>query len=384
MSVPKELKVSFHKDPAEFDVIIIGGGIIGLALAAKLSTTKRLLLIEQHSDFGSETSSRNSEVIHAGLYYRSNSLKENLSILGRHKLYEYAQQRHINHQKIGKLIVSQQADCSKLAELAGKAQSLDIPVKRLNNFDIQKLEPQLEGQSALLSTQTGVIDSHALMQALAYDAEQAGGLLVRHSRFKFAEQSSQGFDVLIDTHDGVFETRCDCLINAAGLYATQVAKQIQYSHPNREIRNTLFCAGHYFSYQGKAPFKRLIYPLPDPNLVGLGIHATLDLSGQVRFGPDAQYVSASSPDNLTYQFDAQHKAQFIRAISAYFPDIKAEQLQPDYMGIRPKLSAQYEPSQDFSVQIQSKSNACLVELFGIESPGLTACLALADYVQERL
>lgn len=369
---------------AEFDVIVIGGGVVGLALAAKLAKTKRTLLIEQHQELGSETSSRNSEVIHAGLYYPSGSLKERLCIKGRQLLYAYAEEKQIAHKKIGKLIVSQKTDCPKLEALQKKAKHLNIPIKPLSTKELQELEPKVKASSALFSTETGIIDSHGLMQALTYDCEQAGGLLVKRSCFESAIQTEQGFKVSIKTDDGEFVTTTESLINAAGLYATQVANSIHFKHANRQIPKTLFCAGRYFSYQGRSPFKHLIYPLPDENLAGLGIHATLDLAGQARFGPDAQYVGAHSPKELDYQFGDELKNKFFSSIKEYFPSIEAKRLASDYCGVRPKLSSQNQEPQDFCVQIYKTHTAKLVELFGIESPGLTACMALADYVDERI
>lgn len=364
----------------EFDCIIIGGGVIGLALAAKLAPSQSVLLLEQHGLFASETSSRNSEVIHAGLYYPSGSLKESLCIKGREQLYAYAQKHHIALQKVGKLIVSQQPDCPKLAELQHKAQHLDISLERLSRKQTRAFEPNVQAQDALFSPNTGIIDSHALMQALIYDSEQAGGLLVKNSQFQQAQLKPDGFDVQIATADGTFYTQCRTLINAAGLYASEVAKRIEFSP--RDMPQTLYCRGRYFSYQGKAPFTHLIYPLPEENLKGLGIHATLDLAGQVRFGPDAEYIS----DHQTHQYqtDGHLKSQFAQAIKHYFPALDVERLQADYTGIRPKLSAQGQAGEDFKLHIQQESNAQLIELFGIESPGLTAALALADAVQKRM
>lgn len=369
---------------AEFDVIIIGGGVVGLALAAKLSVTRAVLLLEQHSEFGTQTSSRNSEVIHAGLYYQPNSLKERLCIAGRHLLYDYARTKNIAYKKTGKLIVSQEKQCSKLDALESKAKLLDIPITRLTQHALKQLEPHLSADSALLSTQTGIIDSHSLMQSLAYDSEQAGGLLVKHSRFAQASQTDSGFDVRVDTDDGLFETSCETLINAGGLYATQVAQKIECTYSERCIPDTFFCRGCYFSYQARSPFTHLVYPLPDENLAGLGVHATLDLAGQTRFGPDAHYLNVSFPSTQDYQVDAGNKQTFFQAIKTYFPNIQIDKLAPDYSGIRPKLAAQNEPAKDFEINIYSGKQAQLVELFGIESPGLTASLALANYVFERM
>lgn len=369
---------------AEFDVIIIGGGVVGLALAAKLSATGSVLLLEQHSEFGTQTSSRNSEVIHAGLYYQPNSLKERLCIAGRHLLYDYAHKKNIVYQKTGKLIVSQKDQCSKLDALESKAKQLDIPITRLTQQALKQLEPHLSADSGLLSTQTGIIDSHTLMQSLAYDSEQAGGLLVKRSRFEQALQTDSGFNVRIDTDNGAFNSSCETLINVGGLHATQVAQKIACSYSSRYIADTFFCRGSYFSYQGRSPFKHLVYPLPDENLAGLGIHATLDLAGQTRFGPDAHYIDVGFPCPQDYQVDKGNKQAFFDAIKAYFPTIQMDKLQPDYAGIRPKLVRENEPAKDFEINVYSGKQDRLVELFGIESPGLTASLALADYVFNRM
>ena len=358
---------------ADFQYCILGGGAVGLAIAYQLSQHSSVLLLEQHDLFGSETSSRNSEVIHAGLYYPAGSLKEQLCLRGKELLYDFCQRFDIPHQKIGKLIVAQQANDPKLAELEAKAHSLNIPIRRLNKAELEKTEPEVRATEALLSPSTGIIDSHSYMQALAQQAERQGALLMLNSRFIRSEQQSEYQSVNIETSDGEYQLTVNKLINCGGLYAQQIAQQSQL---DPELIPPLYpCRGHYFSYQGKNPFQHLIYPLPEANLTGLGIHATIDLGGQLRFGPDTQYLASGE---LHYQVDEQLREKFAAAIQRYYPQLSADQLQPDYAGIRPKLHQQHETTADFIIQPDPQGHA--LHLFGIESPGLTASLAIAEYV----
>lgn len=370
-----------HKTGAalNFDRLIIGGGVIGLAIAYKLSAHSSVLLLEQNTQFGQGTSSRNSEVIHAGLYYAPNSLKERLCVRGNRLLYEFCQTHQIAHRAIGKLIVAPQTEHPKLMALAQTAKRLDIPLERLNRQQLNLLEPKVAGQEALFSSSTGIIDSHAYMQTLAHQAERQGALLMCRSRVMAATEVHNGWQVHIDTEDGPIDVEAITLINAAGLEAQALAAQLGMAEPN--IPALYPCRGHYFSYAGKRPFQHLIYPLPQDNLVGLGIHATLDLGGQVRFGPDSQYLNNDQP--FDYAVDESLRESFAKAIRSYFPDLDDSLLSPAYAGIRPKLHAADQPSQDFAF-IESGTKARAIHCFEIESPGLTASLAIGEHIERLL
>lgn len=369
----------------DFDFTIIGGGVIGLACARALVKHGSVLLVEQHSLFGSETSSRNSEVIHAGLYYPSGSLKETLCIRGRKRLYEYCAAQDIPHQRIGKLIVAQSIDDPQLAQLEQKALALNIPITRLNQSELKEIEPEVNVAEALLSPDTGIIDSHIYMLRLSQDAEHLGALLMKNTGFKSAACSDEHWQVSLTTTDGDYSIRTGALINAAGLHSHNVARAC--GTPLHDLPTLHYCRGHYFNYAGKRPFNHLIYPLPEANLAGLGIHATLDLGNQIKFGPDTQYldrsITADSP-NL-YNVAPELKDTFIHAIRSYFPNLQPNALHADYSGVRPKLSQAGETAADFSLRrSEHPGEPPLLHLLGIESPGLTASLAIADEIHQCL
>lgn len=363
----------------DFDVCIVGGGVVGLALARQLSKQHSVLLTEQHALFGSVTSSRNSEVIHAGFYYPSGSLKETLCLRGKHLLYDFCQHYGVAHRRAGKLLVAPTRHHPKLEQLFNKAQSLGIEVSLADQQQIARLEPQVQAAEGMLSPTTGIIDSHGYMQTLATLAQQNGALLMLRTRFDSADESNSQWRISLSTSDGPCKISSRVLINCAGLEAQRVARHCGLEQP--QIPPLYFCRGHYFSYAGQAPFQRLIYPLPEENLAGLGIHATVDLAGQVRFGPDTEYLNDNQHQD--YQVSVQLRAVFADAIRRYFPSVDENRLQADYAGIRPKLHLAHETSADFVIR-QQGTNARAVHLFGIESPGLTASLAIAEYVTELL
>ncbi|WP_297533133.1 NAD(P)/FAD-dependent oxidoreductase [Thalassolituus sp.] len=366
--------------PADFDVTIIGGGVIGLACAHALSADRSVLLVEQHDLFGSETSSRNSEVIHAGLYYPPGSLKESLCIEGRKRLYAFCEQYDVPHRKTGKLIVAPSADHPALDRLEQKARGLNIPTERLSREEISEREPNVRAEAALFSPETGILDSHTYMLRLQQEAERQGALLMKRTRYLRGKAENGLWHISLQTSDGEFRVTSERMINAAGLHSHDVAKR---SGADTSLFPRLhYCRGHYFSYNGKSPFNHLIYPLPEKDLAGLGIHATLDLGGQVRFGPDTQFINGHS---RVYEVSPTLKTKFCRAISSYFPNVDVSQLHPDYAGIRPKLSGPGEPAQDFVIFRDNRPEAApLLHLLGIESPGLTSSLALADKITARL
>lgn len=362
------------------DTLIIGAGVIGLAIAAKLSKkSKSLLLIDKNRYIGEETSSRNSEVIHAGIYYPQQSLKAQFCVSGKHKLYQYCRKNHIKYAQIGKFLVAQndheETFLEKTVALA-KDNGVDDLVWR-NKAQLANAEPALFARSALLSPSTGIIDVHEYMQSLHAEAESYGGLFVGQTSFIGAIKTAQGFEVQLNSQGELTTVHCQKLINCAGLHACAVAERIA-EMPKNLIPTLHYCRGHYFSYQGKSPFQRLIYPIPEAN--GLGIHASLNVAGQLKFGPDTQYITI-----LNYDVDESLKGKFVDAVRKYFPTLDPARLQPDYAGIRPKLQGNKDGFKDFMIQgCREHKIADLINLFGIDSPGLTSSLAIADYVEKQL
>jgi L-2-hydroxyglutarate oxidase LhgO len=376
-----------------FDHCIIGAGVVGLAIAFKLSQrlpATKILLIESHHQFGTETSSRNSEVIHAGIYYPENSLKAELCLSGSKQLYQFCQDYAVPYQRIGKLIIaSDDSDIDKLESIHRNAHQNNVSLNLLNQKDCHNLEPSIRARAALISPNTGIIDSHQYMKTLLTLAEQQGVLYSPNTQFLKAEESTQGFNVQVNTADGPFSFTCQQLINSAGLYAPEVAKNISainmataktFDSLRSLIPEYHLCRGQYYSYQDKAPFSHLIYPIPNENTAGLGIHATLDLSGQVKFGPDIEFIKT-----LDYSSNESRKKHFIQAIKRYFPSLDSGKLIPSYCGIRPKLTGPNESAADFIIQTFKEHNVLgLIHLFGIESPGLTSSLAIADRVIDTI
>ncbi|SFC88698.1 NAD(P)/FAD-dependent oxidoreductase [Pseudoalteromonas denitrificans] len=364
------------------DVIIVGSGVVGLAIAAQMSKTqKQVFIIDKNNSFGEETSSRNSEVIHAGIYYPEHSLKAKFCNEGKKSLYQYCQKRHIPFNNIGKLIVAQNChESHQLEKIKHHALQNEVnDLTLITQAQLQKIEPQLKASSALLSPSTGIIDSHAFMQSLLAETEHNGGQFIGKTKFIEAEPIGKGFIVTLNCQGDFFQIKCRYLINSAGLHSTEVANNI-LGLKNDHIPKLHWCRGHYFSYSGHSPFSHLIYPIPEKNTVGLGIHATLDIAGQLKFGPDTQYIN-----ELDYQFPLALKSNFYQAILRYFPNIQRQKLHPAYSGIRPKLQGPDDTFKDFEIQTDKKHNVKgLINLFGIESPGLTASLAIGQYVADSL
>ena len=360
--------------------VVIGAGVIGLAVARDLALTGReVVVIEAAGLIGSETSSRNSEVIHAGIYYAKDSLKARLCVAGRHQLYAYCAERGIAHRRAGKLIVataSGEIEALRALQRKGAANGVD-DLRWLEGAEARALEPALACVAAVLSPSTGIIDSHALMLSLQGEAEAHGAMLAFHSRVLGGAVEASGQRLRVGGRDGEVELHCVEVVNAAGLEAQAVAAGIA-GMPRDLIPARHLSKGTYFTASGASPFKRLIYPLPGP--AGLGIHLTLDLAGHMRFGPDQTWV-----DTLDYDVDAGRAEHFYTAVRRYYPALPDRALQPGYVGIRPKLQAPGEPAADFIIQGPAVHGvAGLVNLFGIESPGLTAALAIAREVRARL
>lgn len=365
-----------------FDSCIVGAGVVGLAIARRLALSgQSVVVIEKAPWYGSEISSRNSEVIHAGIYYPTGSLKAQLCVEGKEKLYQYCISHNIGHKKLGKLIVANSdAQAQDLAALKRKAEDNGVmDLQWVSTEQLRQWEPNVAGSAALLSPSTGIIDSHALMTSLVAEIESKQGILCLKTEFKRAtcqgSDQSGGFIVNVESVGEAYRFACTNLINCAGLGAQSVAANIQSSDAF-DIPPLHHCKGCYFSLSGKSPFNRLIYPMPEANTTGLGVHATLDLSGQAKFGPDTEYL-----DGEDYQVPESRRSQFADAIKRYFPALDESRLTPAYAGIRPKIQGPGEPARDFIIQ---QSGAGLIQLFGIESPGLTSSLAIADHVAKML
>jgi L-2-hydroxyglutarate oxidase LhgO len=356
----------------QVDVAVIGAGIVGLAIARALAQRRReVVVIERAGGFGTGISSRNSEVIHAGLYYAAGSLKARLCVHGKALLYDYCQARGVAHRRCGKLVVAtRESDLPRLAHLAAQGAANGVADLRLLDRDeALALEPALHCAGALLSPSSGIVDSHGLMMALLGDAEHAGATLALASPVTGGARQGDGWRLQV----GDFELGARCVVNAAGLFAAQVAASLGVPAP--PLR---FARGHYFSLASRAPFTHLVYPLPVDG--GLGVHLTLDLGGQARFGPDVQWLAGTDPAALSYAVDPALAPAFEAEVRGYWPGLPPGVLAPAYAGIRPKLTGPGEEAADFRIDVQPG----LVSLFGIESPGLTASLALAEHVADSV
>lgn len=352
------------------DVVVIGAGAVGLACARSMAQQGReVLVLERQGLIGSETSARNSEVIHAGIYYPRGSLKAQLCVAGKAALYRYCAEHGVPHKRCGKVIVA--TSQKQLAVLRGyQEQARHNGVGELRWLDaaeVSVLEPEVSAIAGVLSESTGIIDSHSYMLALQADLEGSGGVVALGTEVNQLSRSDSG--VLVHTPDLTLQPRC--VVNSAGLWAPDLAADVDASAPT-----AFYARGHYFTYAGRAPFFRLVYPIAEAG--GLGVHVTVDMAGQVRFGPDVVWI-----DGVDYGFDESCKAGFVAAIGRYFPALDEDRLQPGYTGIRPKISGPGKPAADFSIVGPVQHGvAGLINLLGIESPGLTASLAIADLVAD--
>ena len=359
------------------DCVVAGAGVVGLAVARALALAGRDVVILDAADgIGTETSSRNSEVIHAGIYYPANSLMARFCVAGRRALYAYCAEKGVPHANCGKLIVAtNDQEDAMLAGIKRRAEANGVEGMRvLSAAEAIAMEPNLHCTSALLSPATGIIDSHAFMLALQGDAENAGAVAAFLSPVIAGRVIAGGVELDVGGADPM-TLRCKLLVNSAGLHAPQMAAAIA-GMPRDRIPPACYAKGNYFTLSGRSPFSRLIYPVPVPG--GLGVHLTIDLAGQARFGPDVQWI-----DTIDYAVDPARADSFYAAVRKYWPALKDGALQPGYAGIRPKIVPRGAPAQDFVVQgPRTHGVAGLINLFGIESPGLTAALALADHVVE--
>ncbi|HEY7084997.1 MAG TPA: NAD(P)/FAD-dependent oxidoreductase [Hyphomicrobiaceae bacterium] len=359
---------------ADVETIVVGAGVVGLAVARALSLAgHETMVLEQHELIGSETSSRNSEVIHAGIYYPPGSLRAKLCVRGKELLYAFCAENGVAHACCGKLLVAtNESQVPKLAAIRETAIKNGVTdLEPLDAEAAKALEPEIACVAALLSPSTGIIDSHAFMLALEGHIEANGGLVVLRSPVERLEPGAGGFRLAMAGDSGVIT--CRHLVVCAGLHATRLARTLTFGAKYRPPE-TYYAKGQYYALSGRSPFKRHIYPMPDG--AWLGLHATVDVGGRCKFGPDIAWIP-----EIDYGFEAHKLGQFLDFIRSYYPALQAERLHPDYTGIRPKLYRAGEPVPDFAIhgpQIHGQSG--LVALYGIESPGLTAALAIGEMV----
>ena len=357
------------------DCAVIGAGVVGLAIARRLARDGRdVVILESEDAFGTHTSARNSEVIHAGIYYASGSMKARLCVPGRKALYQYCAEHDVKHQRIGKVIVA--CDDTEIAGLKKyKAQAEANGVDDLRMLDLAELkamEPNVRCVAGFLTPSTGIIDSHGLMLSYLGAAEDRGAMLALSSPVLGGKVESDGIVLEVGGTEPM-TVKCRTVIISAGLKAPDVARSIA-GIPAATIPSTFYAIGHYYTLSTKSPFNRLIYPVARPDW--LGVHVTIDLGGRVKFGPDFEWI-----DRVDYQFDETREASFYKAIRHYFPGLQDGTLQPGYTGIRPRITGPGEPVQDFTFHNHSVHGVQgLVALYGIESPGLTSSLAIADHV----
>jgi L-2-hydroxyglutarate oxidase LhgO len=359
------------------ECVVVGAGVVGLAVARALALAGReVLILDAAEGIGTATSSRNSEVIHAGIYYPAGSLMARFCVAGRRMLYALCAEKGVPHRNCGKLIVATNArEDDMLAGIKRRAEVNGVEGMRvLTAAEAVALEPNLNCTSALLSASTGIVDSHAFMLALQGDAENAGAVPVFFSPVERGRKVDGGIEIDVGGAEPM-SLRCRLLVNSAGLHAPELAGNI-VGMPAERVPTTYYAKGNYFTLQGRSPFTRLIYPVPVPG--GLGVHLTIDLGGQARFGPDVEWI-----DTIDYTVDPHRADSFYAAVRTYWPALKDGALQPGYAGIRPKIVPKGAPGQDFVVQgPQTHGVPALINLFGIESPGLTASMAIAEHVLE--
>ena len=372
----------------QVDCVVVGAGVVGLAVAREMALQGReTILLEREDAFGTVSSARNSEVIHAGIYYPKDSLKAKLCVEGNRLLYEYCRSHQVSTHAYGKLIVA--SDASQLDALQAilyKAQNNAVPnIKMISGAQAKALEPELHCEAAILSGSTGVVDSHGFMLSLLGGFEDAGGMIAYKSPLLSAKpigsHAEGGFELTIGGSDGM-SIQTKLLINCAGLSAPALAQKIE-GLAKDHIPKAYFAKGNYFSLSGKSPFSHLIYPIPEPG--GLGVHLTLDMGGQAKFGPDVEWLEIEEEGQISYTVDPKRGEGFYAAVRQYWPGLKDGALHADYSGVRAKIVAPNAPAGDFCFdgpeqhQLQG-----LFNLYGFESPGLTSSLSIAQYLEAQI
>lgn len=361
------------------DCVIIGAGVVGLAVARALALQGReVIVVEAGKQIGTGISSRNSEVIHAGLYYEKNSLKARFCVAGKNMLYAYCESQGVSYKRCGKLIVatdeSQLAELNRLQDIAAGNGVTDL--RFISAEEAKAMEPDLYCVGALLSPSTGIVDSHGFMLSMQGDAENAGAIFAFQSPLTSGRVTADGIEISVGG-DASDTWIANTVINCAGLHASSIAASIE-GLDRKFVPETYYAKGNYFSYSGRTNFSHLIYPVPVPG--GLGVHLTLDLGMRPRFGPDVEWI-----ETLDYEVAPSRAAAFYAEIRKYWPALPDDSLQPDYAGIRPKLAPKGQAAADFRIDDASVHGVKgLVNLFGIESPGLTSSMAIAEYVADRL
>jgi L-2-hydroxyglutarate oxidase LhgO len=361
-----------------FDVVIVGAGVIGLSIARSLSDQGlSTVVLEKNSRSGDEISSRNSGVIHAGMYYEPDSLKSEFCIEGNRRLYEYCIQKKIKFEKTGKLIISSNAEeHNKLIKIFDRGIKKNINLEQISAFEAQEIEPEITCYSAILSPNTGLIDVSEFIQSLEYDIQTKGGIISHNSEFIEAKKDKDKFKIKVESSDS-FEISSNFLINCSGLSSAKVSAKVEGLKKNK-IKEVFYGKGHYFKYQGKNPFKTLIYPVPGP--FSLGVHLSWDFSRQLKFGPDLVWA-----DKIDYKFSENIKENFVNSIKCYWKEIEEEKLMPDYVGIRPKIHSRNEVQKDFYIsQFEDHGIGKFYNLQGIESPGLTSSLAISSFISKEV
>ena len=368
----------------QVDCVVIGAGVVGLAVAREMALQGReTILLEREGSFGTISSARNSEVIHAGIYYPKDSLKAKLCVAGNRLLYEYCRTHQVGTQPYGKLIVADESQMNDLQAILYKAQNNGVPgIKMISGEEAKILEPKLRCSAAILSESTGIIDSHAFMLSLLGGFEDAGGMIAYHSPLMSAKPIGQsaegGFELDIGGADGM-KIKTKILINCAGMSAPAVAHKIEGLH-QEQIPKAYFAKGNYFSLSGKSPFTHLIYPIPEPG--GLGVHLTLDMAGQAKFGPDVEWLEIENEEQIDYTVNPKRGEGFYEAVRRYWPELKDNSLQPDYSGVRAKIVPPNTPAGDFCFNApQDHGLQGLYNLYGFESPGLTSSIAIARHLE---
>ncbi len=361
------------------DCAVIGAGVVGLAIARKLAMSGReVVILEAEDAFGTHISARNSEVIHAGIYYASGSMKARLCVAGRRQLYPYCAEHDVNHKRIGKVIVAtDDSEVAGLKKYKAQAEANGVDdLRMLTQAELAEMEPAVRCVAGFLSPSTGIIDSHGLMLSYLGEAEDKGAMLALSSPVLSGKVESDGIVLNVGGAEAM-TVKCRTVILSAGLNAPAVARTIK-GIPPATIPPTYYAIGHYYTLTTKSPFNRLIYPVARPDW--LGVHVTIDLGGRVKFGPDFEWI-----DRVDYKFDERREASFYKAIRHYYPGLQDGTLSPGYTGIRPRITGPGEPVQDFTLHGKAEHGVPgLACLYGIESPGLTSSLAIADHVAQMV